>query len=149
MAPIYSSSTYLQTGNYKPQSIVNLLTLERNFFNMCKFLACFYRSWSCIGRCLRLVTMNFDFWNHEQYISYKQKAVNCSSTFAVVFPILPVLFRLLGMSVVPKTTEKFYDSVVTEAMKNRKDKETVSLIGNYLNMGLVISWWKHCVRLRV
>ena len=66
-----------------------------------------------------------------------------------MFPILPVLFRLLGMSVVPKTTEKFYDSVVTEAMKNRKDKETVSLIGNYLNMGLVISWWKHCVRLRV
>ena len=66
-----------------------------------------------------------------------------------MFPILPVLFRLLGMSVVPKTTEQFYDSVVTEAMKNRKDKETVSLIRSYLNMGLVISWWKHCVRLRV
>ena len=60
-----------------------------------------------------------------------------------------MLFRLLGMSVVPKTTEQFYDSVVTEAMKNRKDKEMVSLIRSYLNMGLVISWWKHCVRLKV
>ena len=51
--------------------------------------------------------------------------------------MLPALFRLLGMSVVPKTTEDFYDSVVTEAMKNRKDKETVGIMGSLFEYGIM------------
>ncbi|KAI0240414.1 Cytochrome P450 3A24 [Lamellibrachia satsuma] len=43
---------------------------------------------------------------------------------ATVFPVLPALFRLLNLSVIPRSTEEFFNSVVTEAIKGRKGRET-------------------------
>ena len=58
--------------------------------------------------------------------------VDVSSISVAVFPVLPALFRLLNLSVIPRSTEEFFNSVVTEAIKGRKGRETVRHVCVYV-----------------
>ena len=85
--PITSSSGPRRTKSTKCL-IVNLLTLERIFLNMCDVSTCFYGSCSSIEEAGRNVahvskirskvsqfTINFYSWSHKQNISYNKTLV--------------------------------------------------------------------------